>query len=302
MANKKKKTAGVWNKDERGVYFIAGAPTRQVVYKSDEVSYQDFLIAINELNDPLVEIIEATLDEVNWFIDSGVYSLAMEHARRFNVSHDNALNLPPHEVWGYDTLFGKYVDYLGQFGNKIWGYIEIDFGGKDWKTKTREELEGMGLRPIPVYHPFADGWDYFDFLAEQYDRICFGNIVHAEAPVRKRLLATAWERKRKYPDLWIHFLGMSPNELISAYPADSFDSSSWLAVVRWNGFMSKAMMKNVGFMSKEYQHRLGGGDRANYDKALMMSAYSMKLEMEMMRKMWGKMEEAGFDFYPEVVE
>ena len=62
-------------------------------------------------------------------------------------------------------------------------------------------LEQMGLRPIPVYHPFNDGWDYFDYLAERYDRICFGNVVQADRETRKRLVATAWERHRKYPHL-----------------------------------------------------------------------------------------------------
>ena len=59
--------------------------------------------------------------------------------------------------------------------------VEVDQGGRENKIKTRARLEKMGLRPIPVYHPLNDGWDYFDYLAENYDRICMGNVVNAEA-------------------------------------------------------------------------------------------------------------------------
>jgi hypothetical protein len=52
-------------------------------------------------------------------------------------------------------------------------------------------LEQMGLRPIPVYHPFNDGWHYFDYLAERYDLVCFDNVVQADRETRKRLVATA---------------------------------------------------------------------------------------------------------------
>ena len=62
------------------------------------------------------------------------------------------------------------------------------------------QAESLGLKPIPVYHPLLDGWDYFDELAAQYDRICFGNIVQAPAATRIRLLHTLWERHRRYPD------------------------------------------------------------------------------------------------------
>lgn len=82
-------------------------------------------------------------------------------------------------------------------------------------------------------HPFNDGWDYFDELATEYDRMCFGNVVQASQATRVRLLHTMWERRRDYPDLWVHVLGLSANEWCLPCPPDSGDSSSWLNSLRY---------------------------------------------------------------------
>jgi hypothetical protein len=167
------------------------------------------------------------------FIDSGVFALANGHAVEHEITMDEALSLAPTEIDGFDELYKRYCSIIETLGDLVWGYIEIDQGGRENKRKTRAKLEAQGFRPIPVYHPFNDGWEYFDELASDYDRICFGNIVQADQETRKRLLATAWERKRKYPHLWIHLLGLSPNERLNAYPIDCCDSSAWLMHVRW---------------------------------------------------------------------
>lgn len=136
-----------------------------------------------------------------------------------------------------------------------WGYIEIDQGGRDHKIKTRALLEAEGLRPIPVYHPLNDGWDYFDELAQRYDRICVGNLVQAEPESRKRMLATIWERRRRYPDLWVHLLGYTPNALLNAFPVNSCDSSTWLSAVRWpDAFAVRAALRTVSRLDGRYAY------------------------------------------------
>ena len=112
------------------------------------------------------------------------------------MTMDEVLSMAPEKLDGFDSLFDKYVRIIKEIGEESWGYIEIDQGGKDNKIKTRDRLHKLGFNPIPVYHPLVDGWDYFDYLAERYDRICLGNIVQAQNETRKRLLATMWERKR----------------------------------------------------------------------------------------------------------
>ena len=105
-----------------------------------------------------------------------------------------------------------------RYGSRLWGYIELDQGGAVHKRRTRTALEQAGLAPIPVYHPFNDGWDYFDELCARYDRICVGNVVQAPRAIRCRIFATVWERQRAYPDVWIHYLGVTPTPTQIAYP------------------------------------------------------------------------------------
>jgi hypothetical protein len=58
------------------------------------------------------------------------------------------------------------VEHATTYADRLSGYTELDQGGRDHKRRTRTRLHDLGLNPIPVYHPFNDGWDYFG--AEQY--------------------------------------------------------------------------------------------------------------------------------------
>lgn len=226
------KTGGDWEPSDRPVYFVAS-----VVDTLSRVKHlhRFLLIAVNEIRDGDIDEIRdfMTTSGCKVFIDSGAFNLSTRHAAKHEITMNEALSLAPHEVDGFDDLFAKYVRLMADFGDKCWGYIEIDQGGRDNKIKTRAKLEGMGLRPIPVYHPFNDGWGYFDELASKYDRICLGNVVQADPATRKRLIATAWERRRKFPGLWIHALGLTPSDLTAAYPIGSCDSSTWISDIRW---------------------------------------------------------------------
>jgi len=167
-------------------------------------------------------------------LDSGIFWLTQRHMRAHpGMTMDEALSLPPDEVDGFDWLWANYVALASEFEDRLWGYIELDQGGADNKRKTRAKLEALGLRPIPVYHPLNDGWDYFDELCEQYDRICMGNVVQARNPVRRHLLSTLWERRRRHPDVWVHVLGLTISEMLTAYPVSSTDSSGWVYALRY---------------------------------------------------------------------
>lgn len=227
-----KKTAGTWDPKAWPIYFAAG---ETLALERGSPCMQYVLAEVNALKDErcLNRLRGLFAADKSVLIDSGVYVLSTQHAAAHNMSMDEALGLAPDKVDGFAELLERYVSIISEFGPKAWGYIEIDQGGRENKIKTRAKLEAKGLRPIPVYHPFNDGWDYFDYLAERYDRICFGNVVQAESAVRKRLIATAWERRRKYPHLWIHALGLTASELTTAFPVNSCDSSTWLSAIRW---------------------------------------------------------------------
>ncbi len=263
--------------------------------------YPYLLIAVNEINARTEQHMQELAGSgARWFIDSGVFNLTNNHMRRHGISMDKALALAPDEIDGFDALLKRYTDIVSRWGDKCWGYIELDQGGRENKIKTRAMLEAQGLRPIPVYHPFNDGWDYFDYLAQNYDRICVGNVVQADRDTRKRLVATMWERKRKYPDLWIHLLGYTPNEFLNAYPIDSGDSSSWLNVVRWSGMQERTMLKTIGAMDKNYQYVLGNtrAEGHPYTKSIAMSAYAVGINLRNWHNHIEALKQLGAEVYP----
>lgn len=255
-----KHTAGNWHPDDKPIYFFAST----IGNTEESVDFHKHqLIAVNELRDKGAETIRRLLDMgANLFVDSGVFSLASETAKKREISHDEALRLPLRELEGFDALYEKYCKVALEVQDEVWGIVEVDLGGRDQKRETRKDLESKGIRPIPVYHPLNDGWDYFDELAENYDRICVGNIVQASRYVRLRLIHTLWERKmRKAPKLWIHLLGLTPNEWLNAYPINSCDSSSWLSAVRWGGYVERTAQKSIGFLPPQFTYSTGSDHR-----------------------------------------
>lgn len=194
-----------------------------------------YLVAVNDLygdgGDRVLDTLIGRGHKV--LLDSGVFNLTNDYMRSTGCSMDEALTVAPDQMPGFDRLFDRYVEIVDKYGDRLWGYIELDQGGEVNKRLTRARLEAHGAVPIPVYHPLVDGWDYFDELAREYDRICFGNVVQASRPVRERLLHTLWERHRAYPDLWVHVLGLTVNEWCLPCPPDSCDSSTWVNGLRY---------------------------------------------------------------------
>jgi hypothetical protein len=265
------KTAGKqFNPAERNLYFIAAGP----VFLEEAVKVnKHMLCAVNELrSEQSIETCKRIMAAgVKLFIDSGVYALTNEHARANNCSMDMALGLAPDKIDGFQELYDRYVEVCSSIGEEAWGYIEIDQGGRANKIKTRAKLEKLGLRPVPVYHPINDGWDYFDYLAQRYDRICFGNIVQAEIAERVRLISTAFIRRQKYPHLWIHMLGITPNEILFSCPSHSCDSSDWLSGVRWGNVKETACGNAFGDFTESMVYPYH--KREFYFKLLRLLAY-----------------------------
>ena len=276
-------TGGRWDRLEWPTYFIASGIDRLI---HGAPCHDHLLIAVNELESE--RAIQGVRDFIKAgdrvLIDSGVFSLSTTHAKKHGLTMDQALSMPPDQVDGFTELYARYTALLAEMGDDVWGYIEIDQGGRENKIKTRARLEAIGLRPIPVYHPFNDGWDYFDYLAERYDRICFGNVVQADFGTRKRLLATAWERRRKYPHLWIHMLGMTPGEISAAWPINSQDSSTWLLGVRWghaNAMVANAREWTTGTGFK-YKFGTEATSPRGHQKAVLLAGYEASMAKRMM--------------------
>lgn len=238
--NVKQTSGGKFNRTDYPLYFIAS--NTEFLVKAD---YPNVLVAVNEVhNDKTKEDLKRLCGTRNVLIDSGIYSLTMEHVRKNNIHMDSALKLHPSEIDGFDKLRDRYYEIATTYNETCWGIIELDLGGPKIKPQTRAMIEkDTGIVPIPVYHPFSDGWDYYDDLAGHYDRLCFGNLVKANGPIRERLMFTASERQRKYPYLWTHLLGVTASQNWNAMDIHgSCDSSSWLNPLRWPPTSSETVM------------------------------------------------------------
>jgi hypothetical protein len=293
---------GKFNPKEQNVYFLASNAER-LLQSHDTTSH--ILMAVNELEGQAsMDYFELAVNDPTKrvFLDSGVYNLATSYAKAHGVTMDVALSMAPDEMDGFADLFERYVHITKTYGDRLWGYIEIDQGGRENKIKTRAKLEALGLRPIPVYHPFNDGWDYFDYLAIRYDRMCFGNIVKANGPTRLRLLATAYERHRLYPHLWIHVLGLTPNQWLAAMPINSGDSSTWLAPLRWPTFPVKCDGASLSELGPEYRYDQESESESprGHIKNTKLTAYQARLDMQCWRRHMADMNRLGFETYPPV--
>jgi hypothetical protein len=168
-------------------------------------------------------------------LDSGVYSLAASYATQEGIPLEKALEAQPESIDGYEAHLENYIALCKEFGDSVWGYVELDFGGHATKRRTRELLQGRGLRPIPVYHPLSDPPSYFDELLEESDRICVGNLVRSRPSLCARILRTVVHR-RGDRSVWLHALGMGHMNLVFGNGFNSLDASSWaLGVLAYGG-------------------------------------------------------------------
>ncbi len=271
MSPAKKRTGGGrFDPTDDPVYFFVG--------KTSGAEQMDYtLLALNDLlegkseHDEMQKRIDAGKSV---FLDSGVFNLANQHARNNDMSMDEALSLHPNDVDGFARLREAYVATVKRYEDQLWGYVELDQGGVERKRETRAGLEAEGVRPIPVYHPINDGWDYFDELCEQYDRICLGNIVQAGPILRKKILSTVWERHRRYPDVWIHVLGMTPNEWMVGLPFNSCDSTGFIASLRYGADkppFGTINLKQIARAGDEYS-AAGGKEKTLLGDGMVQSA------------------------------
>lgn len=184
---------------------------------------------------------EAALEELERYcragnhllIDSGVFGLAMAAAKKRGVDHNEGLRTPPEQIEGWERFMQQWKQVIDRMRDLCWGYIEIDLGGTEQKRKTRAALEAEGYRPIPVIHPLQDGWDYFDEMADRYDRLCIGNLVTAKADTRFDILRTVAERRKGRRVQWIHALGVTAGPLWLSVRTESCDSSTPASPLRW---------------------------------------------------------------------
>jgi hypothetical protein len=244
-------------------------------FKNSEIeNYLDnFLFPINEIDASNNEYITKLISMgKTLLIDSGIFSLCSEYASKNSIPLEQAFTVNPEKFDGFDKLYEKYIRVIGELKDNVWGYIELDIGGQENKKRIRAELEKKGLNPIPVYHPIGDDYDYFDYLCRRYNKICVGNLVNAATPVKNKIIWGIDKRRRKYPDLWIHYLGISLSECCFNFQIDSCDSSGITSIFRWRKIHSKALLRNCDCIQKKIFNYNG---RIQREKAYKISAINV---------------------------
>lgn len=281
---------GRFDPEEGFTFFVAGVNINNAAH-----FHPWTLMAVNDLmSDGGISELRARTEppDAKLFLDSGIFWLSSRHAQRHDLTFYEALTVLPTEIDGFDKLLARYIEIVKEFEGDLWGYVEPDQGGVDAKRATRRALEAQGLAPIPVYHPLTDGWDYFDELADGYDRIAIGNVVMADKAVRRGILTTIWERRRRHGKrLWLHALGYTPNQLFDAYPINSSDSSSHVYALRYGASMcmGRAMLAQFGELIDDgFSY-----DLAQYDdperglpKKTALLSWIARSEVEAWRRQW----------------
>lgn len=274
-------TGGTWDPTDRPIYFIAG-PDHDVL-DAAVAGHSYVLVALNELpiGDPVGKLNRILDTGANVLLDSGIFEQAMRHKRAHGLDLYTTLALPPEQLDGWDRLWPRYLKVVKACQDRLWGYVELDQGGRDRKRATRSRLHAEGLAPMPVYHPLSDGLDYFTELAEGQDRMCAANLVQTPWRARRPLLATLTALRQAHPTTWVHLLGLTPDQFLYALDAgDSADSSTWSRALRYTeGYREIAAGQGFGLLPVDFKHRLGnrkgqpGYDPLHgRDKAVSMSA------------------------------
>jgi hypothetical protein len=252
----RRRTGGRWEPQRRFRYFpVMGGDCHHC-------DFDTVLIAMDEVRRDPGPMLTQMARGAQVLLDSGVFIAASNHAKAHQMDMGDALALPPESIDGWSALEQGYLETVQKYGNDLWGYIELDQGVTAQKRATRRRLESMGLGPIPVYTPVNDPPSYLDELCQEYDRIAVGGIVRLSAPAKIRVFHAVWERTRKYPDVWVHLLGVNPDHRLHAYPAASCDSSTWMDPVRWGRQTLRSCGAPFGKLPPDFVYALGSDKSA----------------------------------------
>ena len=234
-------------------------------YLADMGLQNNYLYSYYELDSPKdFEYLEHSIRrEDRILIDSGTHGIYMKMAREgtFSIlSADRRIDINSPELTKY---FDEYCRFLHKYEGKLWGYVELDIGNTEQKTLLRERMESRGLVPIPVVHPVGDDSAYLHYLLQNYDRVAFGNVAMEADIVRRTILDLANVAKLKYPDVWIHILGLGVHYYLLAYPLfDSIDTTLSSALIRFGRLGEGGCCTLHNQVSDGFQVRRG--DRDNY--------------------------------------
>jgi len=280
------------------VYFLAQQARRMLMLTGEHKWHLLESMHYPQPNSPVWNRIQTELSNgLQLLVDSGVFMLLQQWRSTRGMTWSQALAVPPPNISGFDKLRAKYIEIVRLQEDKLWGYIEIDLGGSDWKRRIRRELESEGLRPIPVYHPLVDPPEYFDELCSGYDRVCVGNLAKtADDGTYLPLMEWVFKRRSQYPHVWIHLLGHAVLPTLFAWEANSIDASSWMTdVIYGHGIRERAAgapMRKLG-RPWVYNRSTEADSETGEDKAMKVAAHVAHYQHENWRTISKRFREVG---------
>lgn len=154
----------------------------------------------------------------------------------------------------------KLIDYCQYIKkHKVDEYIVLDDPEQPQKTILNQLLmEQMGFNPIPVFS-YGAPWYCLDYLAANYERIALGACVPRSSTEIKYWLSEVYNR---HPEKKYHLLGITRKEILTQFPLDSVDSTTWIRRFGINGnknFVSHDRSKEQIFRAKRFLNITANG-------------------------------------------
>ena len=255
------RTGGKWEPTDGGfVQFLAGAsPDHDVVNHLVKDGNANFLIAINNLTSKgeLESFYQYLNGNFRIMIDSGCFNYAARHAALHGIGLVEAFESRPETIEGWDELYRMYIDILYPVRNRVWGYVELDFGAIEDRKRIRHELRKHDLSPMPVYK-LTDPLEYYRELLKTHSRICAGGFTVVGPTHRRDIFLKMWEIKQEMgSDTWIHLLGVTwTAKLLLFCDFESIDSSSWLRCAR---FGAQKSLRTLDYVLTDAVELVGAG-------------------------------------------
>jgi len=102
-----------------------------------------------------------------------------------------------------------------------------------------KQLEGLGVKPMPVHHVRDRGYWLQKYLDEGYDYIALGGMVGENKKILKRWLDHVWRKYLLKPDgtpkVRVHAFGLTDSRFMFRYQWASCDSTAWIMTSRNGG-------------------------------------------------------------------
>ena len=154
-----------------------------------------------------------------YFLDSGAYSA---FSRGVKITKEE-----------YANFLLKYQDQIDVYANldaiPATATPEAQANAAAESLKNQQYMESQGLKPLPVYH-VGEPIEYLEHYVGSYDYICLGGMVNSDSiePFLEEMFGHYLTNADGSAKVKVHGFGMTTLHLLTKYPWESVDSSTWL--------------------------------------------------------------------------